>query len=342
MGHKKMNSGLNSFVKKEIKNMLRWFIKLNPSEMDRNIKAIEKELFEQYKLPSKNVPIVFILASPRTGSTMLYQMIAKFLGAQYFSNYVEKNFTRYPLVGTVFEKGLGGLDTESKSLFNRYGATLGVHEPSEATGILTNWFNWEHPTETKSYSIKKQSLEHMENTLGGIASFSSGFIVIKNAWNCFRIQALKNAFPSSRFIWLRRDVIKSSYSILLARKSQGDPNIIWNSASPSNLYEIKKLPYIEQVVQQQYWTNSAVDKQFKKFVEDSSLIEVWYEDIINDPKKVLLEISNWMDYENITHLQSNFTDGLLGVKKNQNIIEDDEFKKIRDYAEIYCPEMIRR
>ena len=153
-----MNSGFNSFVKKEIKNMLRWLVKLNPSDMDRNIKAIEQELFEQYKLPSKNVPIVFILASPRTGSTMLYQMIAKFLGAQYFSNYVEKNFTRYPLVGTIFEKGLGGLGTEPKSLFNRYGATLGAHEPSEATGILANWFNWEHPTETKSYSIKNNLL----------------------------------------------------------------------------------------------------------------------------------------------------------------------------------------
>lgn len=337
-----MISILDTTIKRAALSLLCRLESFVPRDDNTSTLGVEQDLFDRFTMPIESVPTIFILASPRTGSTLLYQMMAKYFRMHYFSNYVAKHFPENPLVGTVIESVLTeGLD-EDISLRNKYGETEGPHEPSEATQILRSWFPDEHPTETLSARVRKGKRPHIMNTMAGIAALTGKQIVIKNAWNCFRVRELASLFPASRFIWLRRDIAASSYSALLARRTQGDPATIWNSASPANLSEIKRLPYIEQVVEQQFWTNDAVRRNLRRYVPDDRQVEVWYENITDDPLSALGRISECvLDSQSQGSLRD-LTSADFDLQSSRGKVESNEFDQILRYAEKKYPEFIRQ
>ncbi|MFC1749416.1 sulfotransferase [Pseudomonadota bacterium] len=311
-----------------------------PYSGQKELDAVERDLFEQYRLSPDETPLVFILASPRTGSTMLYQMMAKYLLLHYFSNYVVEHFSHHPFIGTVLERGLKDkIDTRAIPLSSEYGTTRGKYSPNEASEIFENWFDWGHPSEIKSARITNGRRDHMLNTLSGISCFSEKPIVIKNAWNCFRVQELVSLFPASHFIWLKRDIVNSSYSTLLARKTQGDPGKVWNSASPFNYDEIRRRPYIEQVVEQHYWTNHAIESALKEYVPEEKSMTIWYEDIVSTPEESLAKIS-----ENIGvgyQRDLDFSDVGKKTSPPRRNNEGSDFDGIKLYASEHYPNLMR-
>lgn len=298
-------------------------------DVGTKMSRIEEDLFGRYVLPLDAAPIIFILASPRTGSTLLYQLMAKHLRLHFFSNYVATHFSGYPLVGTVIESALTDELADGVSLRNRYGQTEGSHEPNEATKILDHWFRHEHPSATLSSRVRRGTRTHLTNTISGIAAFAGKPIVVKNTWNCFRVTELANLFPAARFIWLRRDIAASSYSALQARKRQGDPATVWNSASPANFSEIRRLPYIEQVVEQQYWTNAAVEDDLRRRIHPGNWIEVWYEDIVADPVTVLETIASSFSFP---HLRQQPKISEIRLQPSRHGIESEDYTRILRYA----------
>jgi hypothetical protein len=180
------------------------------------------------------------------------------------------------------------LEVPYKSL---YGKTEGMFEPSEASFIFKNWFGGRHPSQIYSKTILPDRKDHMINTMGSLYGLTHQVILTKNAWNCFRIENLANVFLNSNFVWIRRDIVNSAFSDLKARQARGSLNN-WNSATTANYKEIQKLPYWEQVVEQQYWYNKAI----KKEVAIRSSIQVWYEDLINRLPETLEKIDKWFDW----------------------------------------------
>lgn len=324
-------------------SLLKKICPFHDKKMEVEFARIENKLLKQNVFFDENLPVIFILASPRTGSTLLYQLMIKYLELHYFSNFLTEHFARFPLVGTVFENGLKSLENERFiTLDSRYGTTAGPHEPNEATRVLQNWFDWTHPTETASARVKVGCREHMINTLGVIARLSGKSIVIKNAWNCFRVQELASMFPTARFVWLRRDIIASSYSTLQARRTQGDPAKIWNSASPSNYKEIRRRPYTEQVVEQQYWTNKAVEIGLRECVPDDNVTEIWYEDILANPPKTLKRIAERIGHVDMNMLTTRLAAEPITLKTPaQNRKDNADFSKIQDYSSRRYPHLIR-
>ena len=55
---------------------------------------LEKLLFSKYAVPgaTANAPTVFVLASPRAGSTLLYQWLINHFDIFYFPNLVNEHF----------------------------------------------------------------------------------------------------------------------------------------------------------------------------------------------------------------------------------------------------------
>ncbi len=331
---------LDATMKRAARSLLCRLESFVPRDDDMAMSDVEQGLFDRFTTPVETVPTIFILASPRTGSTLMYQMMSKYLGMHYFSNYVVKFFPEYPLIGTVIESVITGDLADGISLRNRYGTTEGLHEPSEATLILRNWFPHEHPTETKSAQVIEGRRCHMTKTMAGIAALTGKPIVVKNAWNCFRVRELLKLFPASRFVWLRRDIAASSYSTLQARKNTGDPATVWNSASPANLSEIKRLSYIEQVVEQQFWTNDAVEKSLRRLVPDDRWVEIWYEDLMDNPVSALERISACVSQSQRSPCALTSED--FDLQASNRKIESDDFDRIIRYAEKKYPEYVRR
>jgi len=290
--------------------------------------------YSNYQEPSP----IFILASPRTGSTLFYQMMIKYFSLDYFSNFIDHNFSKYPLIGAQLQKEFAGfsIEDDNERFINSYGTTNGDMGPSEATKVFANWFFHSHPSEIESaHFISDEAKNHMVKTIGNLYGLTQKHLVSKNAWNCFRVEGLMEAFPQARFIWLRRDIISSSYSTLLARMKSGDPTVVWNSCSPRNMQEIKKLPYWEQVVEQQIWTNQRVNESLDN--PKILSLEIWYEDLIFDPKKTMDKVSRFIQEDiHIDYIQQN-TNMFQKVRK----YDDRDYLKIRQYCEANYAKLCR-
>ena len=242
-------------------------------------------------IPGSDTKLLFILGSPRVGSTLLYQVVINhfdvFYPANSLNNLFESDnfhFSEFPIYSEC---------TEFVDYKSVYGKTLGEDQPSEASGLFRYFFGGEHPSESKSKEplpgLEKNFVRFMDQLF--IANNKP--LVFKNAWNCFRIEFLSKIFPKACFLWIRRNLADSAYSDLQSRRQRGSTEV-WNSATTSNYKEIQELPYWEQVVEQQYSYAQCISKGLSQ-LSCSRYFEVWYEDLCGktietmDALKIFLE-----------------------------------------------------
>ena len=272
-------------------------------------------------------PLIFILASPRAGSTLTYQLLINYFSLLYFSNFINDFFPQFPVVGAALDSLIN--HRHSISYESSYGKTNGPLGPSEASLVFKNWFGGDHPSQTKSCRVKPDKQEHLVLTMKSIFGLSRRPILTKNAWNCFRIQELTRLFPNIHFLWVRRDIRDSAISDLEARYRSGGPTI-WNSATTANYREIQKRPYWEQVVEQQYEYNKCVANDLEIF-SHGRYIEVNYEDICGHPKRELERISRYFASQSLPTCMRNKQIPVLTHSRGPSGLEED-YTKIVSYV----------
>ena len=71
--------------------------------MSKVLEKAEALLFEKYadRAVCAHTPLVFIVASPRTGSTLIYQLLINSFDFFYFSNFIADNYAEFPAVGAA-------------------------------------------------------------------------------------------------------------------------------------------------------------------------------------------------------------------------------------------------
>jgi hypothetical protein len=253
-----------------------------------NLCKIEKNLFDEFDR-NTNPKIVFIVASPRTGSTPLYEAVVKSTSFPYISNLTNTFYPNHPIIGLAIQHGI-------KATFNlksNFGKTDDIFCVSEASGPFSNWFGGGHPSQVVSKSVIENKETHFKKTVNSIYNLYGLPLVVKNPWNCFRITDLSRVLPEAKFIWLKRDIADASKSDLEARYiTKDDPNE-WNSATPSNFKELLKKPHTQQVVENQYEFNIAIKNQLKLLSNDS-WTEVFYEDFIKDPTNIMADVCSFL------------------------------------------------
>ena len=269
------------------------------------------------------------MGSPRVGSTLLYQFIINHFDCYFPSNKLSQSFeenTWQKRLPELVDLGRSSVPYESK-----YGKTFGDDQPSEASSVFRYFFGGEHPSETKSNNplpgMKSKFIEFCQK----LKELSGSPLVFKNAWNCFRIKALAEMLPEACFLWIRRDLADSAFSDLESRKKHGGTNT-WNSATPKNYREIQKLPYWEQVVEQQVAYTNTISKEFVSLSRDRTS-EVWYEDLCNHTPKTLLNLNAFLSRNGFNMRESSTVLPSLEISKSQLMEETQDGQKILKYCD---------
>jgi Sulfotransferase family len=233
-------------------------------------------------------PAVFILGSPRTGSTRLYQAMAQFLRLPYIPNLANDVFPDHPaLVAPLLRQVFPGLDIPFVA---RYGKTRGAFQPSEASAVMRGWFGGDHPSETASARVLPGRADQLTRTVAAYRAVFGAPVMIKNAWNCFRIASLADLLPNARFIWIRRDITASALSDLASRYAvRGDP-AAWNSATPANVESLRRLPYWAQVVENQFEFARAIRDGLTAHAPGRHTV-LWFEDLVRDPAGTFAQLT---------------------------------------------------
>ena len=278
---------------------------------------------------------IFIVSSPRVGSTFLYQQIINKLGCCYISNFTNDFFASTPAFGMHLEKTLRNKQHQVKYQ-SEYGKTGGLFETSEASAVFANWFGGEHPSETLSSEFHSgESQRHMYKSVKAFNVIKNSAFVTKNPWNSFRVSALNKALPNAVFVWIRRSVDRAALSDLENRYKRGDPEKIWNSATTKDYIEIQTRPYWEQVVLQQASYTRAISTTLEK-IPDSNWMEIWYEDLCESPDTTVRTI---FDLAQERQLPISWSPSELQekneVRNNTRLVSDyeNDFEKISKFIQ---------
>ncbi|VEG89664.1 sulfotransferase [Legionella spiritensis] len=296
--------------------------------MNLNLTEIENYLFEQASDIKPNC--IFILGSPRTGSTILYQTLLKIHQFGFISNLTNESFYETPSIG--FSIHVANSNRQVISHHSNFGKTKGLFQPSEGSYLMRKWFGGEHPSQLNSIKILPNQKEHFIKTIQYANFVFNAPMIIKNAWNCFRIGELARLFPNALFIWIRRDIVASAKSDLNARLVvQKNPNV-WNSATPWNVEQLKERPYWEQVLENQYEFNRTLANDLEEYAKNR-YVPIWYEDFCKQPTLESMKIINNCSFINNLQSGSLSNDFKIISSEEKYILSERETFLLEQYAQ---------
>jgi hypothetical protein len=244
----------------------------------------------------------FLIGPPRSGSTLLYQLVAYALSVSYFTNLAGRlriqGSPSLPVFSARLAKALSLIEHHHETFESHQGYGKGWGGPH--TGEL--WDNWfpdgyigRGELDTECQRLIYQAVAATERI------FDCPFVG-KAQRHCVRIQALVEIFPNALFIQNVRDPLDTAQSIYIARTRDlprvphrpEDPRRAWFSVKPREYDRIKDKGLVEQVCEQVYFIeqNIAADRAI---VGEDRFHFVHYEDVCQDPRRDVKRIADFLN-----------------------------------------------
>lgn len=252
------------------------------------LSLFERVFLSRYSRKERTKPIVFIIGAPRSGSTILYQLITYAFDVTYINNLIDcakENIN----IGFTFSQLLF-----KNRLHNSFQSDLGrthmdgLNAPSEGSF----WYKWlpnDHHYLTRN-DLNDKDKFRIKSRLHSIICRYQKPLIIKNLSFSVRLDLIHELFPDARFIFISRNKLSMALSILNARHKNKIPkNKIW-SIMPKNFEEIEKEKDEELlVIKQIYSIEKQIHDDIKLFPDEQKCF-IQYEDLFNFTKETLKKI----------------------------------------------------
>lgn len=250
---------LKSFLKPQT------YLKIAARLLHPLLRRWEEKYFRDHANKGSNFQPIFIVGSPRTGSTVLYQILTnndKFL---YIDN-LASPFHRSMFFGIMLSRLVFG-DRPHNQFKSKFGNTKSLHAPSECQSFWFRWFSRDHDY-SDDRSLSRETLDDLRKTLHSIMNHHGKPLLFKNLACSQRISALHRAFPGAKFIYLRRDLTFSVQSLLLARRELDIADDRWWSVKPKNFHEFRDANIHEKLVRQVYYNERQIVSDFENLPQE--------------------------------------------------------------------------
>jgi len=239
-------------------------------------------------------PAIFIIGPPRSGTTLLYQLIVHHFHVAYFPN-IAAMFPEAPVLATRIGRKL--FQPYRSDFKSTYGFVQGWMAPHEAGQIWNRWF----PTEWKEgYNYTPAgyftgSVKHLiYQTVVGIEALFDAPFVNKNVKHSVRIQVLREIFPNALFLQMKRNPLDVAVSILYARRERTKDIKEWWSVMPKNIEQLRQKDYLGQIVGQVFFLEKDIEEDIKATGKERLLV-IHYEEFCNDPQSTLNGIKAFVE-----------------------------------------------
>lgn len=240
---------------------------------------------------------IWIVGPPRSGTTLLYQLLIERYYLGYLSTFAAK-FYRAPVLATHLAKLLFSRKSIRDPYASEYGTTQHPLAPSEAGEFWYRWFPRGEDIYVPAGGLESASLVALRDEVAALAKIDGMPVIFKNTYNSMRLGPIIEAFPQACFLVCQRNPATTARSILKGRVARGGSKETWWSLPPKEIDEIRKHPYCEQVVEQVYYIYKQIEKDRAQFGQHRFL-DVNYEDICNDAHSVLARIETFLGHHGI-------------------------------------------
>lgn len=291
----------------------------------RLLHKLEHYIIGQETSSIRTTPI-FIIGAPRTGSTLLFQLLLSTFRFAYITNLASFFYTAPTLVTKLGYPFFGRYHADK--LTSHYGYINGLWSPSEAGQLLHHWFD--------HTSIEPEQKTCIQKTVATLSQIMNGPLLIKNLNVSVYLDTVHTIFPDACFIYIRRHPLYVAQSILLARKKLSDDISQWWSVRPPNVAELINLDPFEQIV----WQIKSIENRIQEVLKERAIdrvLQLQYEEICDHWPAVAVQCRQFCQ---------NFDIDLLGrhqgitrtrlQKSERQLIGSDEWEQVkRAVAQVY-------
>ena len=232
---------------------------------------------------------MFVISLPRSGSTLLYQLLLQRFRLAYFSNLMAA-FPDSPATVAGISGWLGGQDPP-EDLASTFGATRGWRGPNQGWRLWNRWL-----PESLDYidpdRLDPTAVGEMRATVDQLQRQRRAPFVSKWQRHAPRLRALAAAFPEALFIHLRRSPEMTAQSILAGRRLFFNDETAWLSARPRAYERISQLAPIEQVCAQVVELERDI-REDQALIGSDRFMFVSYESLCLAPEAVLDGVGDW-------------------------------------------------
>jgi len=237
------------------------------------------------------LPPVFIVGSPRSGSTFLYQAMIAAFRFEYITNFTCLFFHSL-CVGTALQRYLFSSDPPS-AFRSEYGRTKGLRGPSECGRFWRRWFPAERDF-VDGGEVDVEKLRKLRAVFEVIGQTSGRPLLVKNLPCGQRLRVLRHVFPEAIILFIRRDPVATALSLLAARERVLGSTEAWFSVRPRNHESLRNLTPAAQVSRQVFELERQIESDLELYPAHQTKT-VWYEALCQDPPGQLEGVRSFLE-----------------------------------------------
>ncbi|MDW8338385.1 MAG: sulfotransferase [Thermoleophilia bacterium] len=236
-----------------------------------------------YRDLPESYPTLHVVGVPRSGTTLLYQVLAAGLEIGYV-NHLVAAFWRAPVLGLRLSRKLG-LDRYRPTFDSTFGRTQGVGEPHEFG------YFWNHHLRYPGlYALPPGHEEtidwaRLRTVLVNMAWWNRGPLAFKPMLLVWHLERIVREMPRTCLIWIRRDLRAAALSLLEMRRSLFGSVEAWASLRPHGPRWLAEAPPWRQVAGQVVELERTIAAAAAALGPER-VLEVTYEELCADPAAV--------------------------------------------------------
>jgi len=254
-------------------------------ELNEYLEPRERDLCEDIGITA---PFVFVLGLPRSGTTLLSQLLAYCLDVGYVDN-VAARFWLAPVHGLRLSRSLlegWGARPAFESDYARTADLPGIHEFG---------YFWRHWLRKESFADVAQAREReadldwagLRRTLANMQQELGGKpFVAKNALAAYHLPRLREVLTQVIYVYVARDPLDTAVSILDARRKYYSDLNTWWSYMPPEVEQLASLDYWDQIAGQVHYLERFYERALPEAGEDA-VVRTTYEELCREPGGVL-------------------------------------------------------
>ncbi|MBO3699754.1 sulfotransferase [Roseivirga sp. E12] len=285
-------------------------------KFNESLTSLEDSLYKDYE---EVFPNIFVLGLPRSGTTLLTQVIYNNLDVSCTNNLIAK-FWRTPLVGTrLAMEAFAGKAQKMSSYTSDHGQTESISDPHEFSWY---WQRMMQIDDIEKYDIQLASGKidwfRLRNELLGMSHIMEKPLVHKPLELIgYHLENFCQLFSKAIYISINRPLDQVALSLAQARlKKFNDLNIWWGSYPPSKDYEqIKTLSPEKQIAGQVYFLNRMYQRNLT-WINPDSIVNIDFADLLKRPNDILTQIIEVAKKKGYTIRQLNEPQPFKSVKRD--------------------------
>ncbi|WP_181366315.1 sulfotransferase family protein [Albidovulum aquaemixtae] len=258
-------------------------LRLGLAPFDMAIARLVASDADAAEAPSR--PVLFVTGPPRSGTTLLHQLLIRALPVAYITN-LASLLPRSAASGAF--PLTGGIANQRVRLESYYGRTRSLSGPSDGLEFWDRWMGTDRRAIPSS--IPESATEDMRRFFARLERQSGRPVLAKNNNLLGSAHLVAAILPTARFVCLRRDPLYLAQSLLKARRDiQGSTKIGYGLDHSASGGAYPDDP-IEDVRSQIRFYDGLQEQQMQRLGTDRFAV-VSYEELCADPASIVRKIA---------------------------------------------------